>query len=160
MSSNCSGHGSCLNGTCVCDSHWGGLDCSAAPCAGDCSGHGICANGTCACDAGWGGGACMDVICPSGCSGHGTCEGALGVLPECVCDGGWGGADCGYRMCPTSAATSDPYTPCSGNGGCAQNGTCLCYQNYDGADCSILIDCSSRGIRRCGYCRETRNSNP
>jgi len=43
---------------------WGGLDCSAAPCAGDCSGHGICANGTCACDAGWGGGACMDVICP------------------------------------------------------------------------------------------------
>ena len=150
---NCSGHGHCLNGTCVCDRDWVGSDCGSAACVGSCSGHGICANGTCACDAGWGGEACLDVNCPNSCSGHGTCEGTLGTLPQCVCDSGWGGADCGYRVCPTSEATSNPYIPCSGNGGCAQNGTCLCYENYAGDDCSILIDCTSRGIRRCGFCR-------
>lgn len=115
----------------------------------DCSGRGICANGTCACDFGWRGGDCSVVSCPNGCSSHGTCTSDHAV-PTCICHDLFTGSDCGIPLCPT--LRKDPYVPCSGHGACTQNGTCICYNNYDGDFCGDLIDCSGRGLRKCGFC--------
>lgn len=157
---NCTGHGSCVNGTCLCDPTWTGVDCSIRACPVTpgmqhvCSGHGICGNGTCACDLGWTGPTCDEPGCPGDCNGHGICDGDNSFLhvPTCSCFPGWMGSSCNDPRCPTSMETENPYVPCSGNGACFQDGTCLCYENYAGEDCGILIDCSGRGSRKCGYC--------
>jgi hypothetical protein len=149
---NCSGHGACINGTCNCHANWGGVECSIAACPGKCSGHGICANGTCSCDLGWGGKQCNEPGCPDGCSGHGRCTFSIFVgQPTCSCDDGWAGAACSNPKCPTTQ--SDPYVACSGHGACYQGGKCLCDAKYAGDDCSILVDCNGRGVRKCGFCR-------
>ena len=148
---NCSGHGLCQNGTCVCDFGWEGESCANKHCPNDCSGRGICANGTCACDFGWRGADCTSISCPNDCSGHGSCSSHL-KTPTCMCDASWAGADCAMALCPTATGMQQPYSPCSGHGACTQNGTCICYKNYAGDDCNTLIDCSGRGIRKCGFC--------
>jgi hypothetical protein len=62
----CSGHGQCLAGKCICNTGWTGPDCSTQSCpVQDCSGHGNCINGQCQCQEGWYGSACenQNVIC-------------------------------------------------------------------------------------------------
>ena len=70
---NCSGNGTCLDGTCTCDSGFSGSNCDTEDkCVTgniNCSGHGTCSplDGTCTCDNGFGGSNCeMSIILASG----------------------------------------------------------------------------------------------
>jgi len=145
--SNCTERGVCVNGTCVCDAGRGGADCSEAseqqmlemPCPRSCSNNGVCTNGTCSCLIGWQGSDCSRLACPSDCSQHGVCQ----ADATCLCDPGWGGSGCMTPLCPNG---------CKGRGACTNNGTCICYIGFEGHDCSILADCSKRGVRVCGFC--------
>ena len=43
---NCSNHGDCINGRCLCHENWEGLECNQLQCgATNCSAHGICKEG-------------------------------------------------------------------------------------------------------------------
>jgi len=56
---NCSGHGTCSNAFCTCDTGFSGDDCSArTSCLNQCSGHGTCSSGLCNCDTGYAGTDC------------------------------------------------------------------------------------------------------
>jgi hypothetical protein len=77
-SEDCGGllRGSCANGTCLCRSPFGGLDCNSCPpgTGGDscqldctCSGHGRCSrDGVCVCSSNYTGTNCSQNICPAG----------------------------------------------------------------------------------------------
>ena len=148
QNATCSGQGPCYNGTCVCKEGTA-PGCAAHACPIDCAHHGACVNGTCLCDPGWTGPTCTTMDCPGGCKGRGSCTVYnKAAVPSCACDAGWTGADCSVRLCPTLVEGSS----CSGHGACTQNGTCICYQGWAGSDCSTLVDCSSRGKRKCGFC--------
>ena len=138
---NCTGHGTCFNGTCHCDVGFVRDDCSvvAQTCDKNCSGHGRCVDAVCECHGGFDGSACDVVLgnqCPRNCTGHGTCDELSG---SCVCDSGYGGRDCGSAAasCPRSKSGEQ----CSTRGNC-ENGECACLSGYSGRDCSIT--CPSR----------------
>ena len=118
---NCSGHGSCLNGTCTCNIGYGGLDCATICPAGfsgvDCNEPSKCLKGGDIVfeDDGTGPtfrGTCCNTkdkvtsvsegrittsycpemkLCPKGCNGNGTCDYSSGV---CTCNAGYTGVDC------------------------------------------------------------------
>jgi hypothetical protein len=97
---SCSGHGSCIAGTCSCYDNWGlgnsheDGDCSDRICPFgrswvdfpdangthhkylECSGKGICdrKKGECNCFDGFEGKSCRRTTCPGDCSGHGRCQ--------------------------------------------------------------------------------------
>jgi len=162
----CSGHGACMQGKCMCDPLFVGVDCElqmvmpvklgALPtvaCLNNCSELGACINGTCVCDAGRAGDDCsalasvqtlLEMPCPWGGGGgaslHSPCSGN-GVCANgtCACLLGWQGDDCSKLACPSD---------CSGHGICQEDATCLCDQGWDGAGCATPIcpnGCSGQG---------------
>jgi len=52
---NCTGHGLCSRGSCVCDGPYSGEDCSELSNCGsnNCGQHGTCVNSVCVCQSGW-----------------------------------------------------------------------------------------------------------
>lgn len=169
--SGCSGHGVCatgitsatgdLQGECLCDVGYSGLDCAApAVCPGKfqpaeggqgfCSGHGVCSQGSCSCFPGFTGPACQLTSSPlvrggcavANCSGNGVCS-----MGKCFCTPGFTGPAC-------ATATSCP-SNCSHHGLCSR-GKCFCKPGYSGAACQHLSscpsDCSNHGVCINGGC--------
>jgi hypothetical protein len=144
----CSGHGLCIEDTCVCDVGFEGQACekASAACPNDCSGRGLCQFGKCFCKEGYAGDDCADNVgvCPGGCGTFGTC-----VLDQCQCKLGWTGPQCDKPTltCPDG---------CSGHGICNDDATCVCDAGYMGDNCSAQAtcpkDCSGRGVCKLGQC--------
>lgn len=120
---DCSGHGTCQGGKCLCNTNWAGHACDHLKCTDDCSNHGICSGDGCLCSGGWMGDNC-NTSCPAGyygknclqnCScatssidscdpidGHCTCQpGFTGMFCEKVCPVGFYGNSClSVCLCP------------------------------------------------------------
>ncbi len=125
-------HGACdpASGVCVCESGWGGDDCSVAVCAVPCGEHGRCdaLTGRCECMLPWYGTACDRRSCAADCvSPRGTCDTTSG---RCVCVEPWYGRACDAARCPACVA---PNSRCDNTTGC-----CTCAPGYEGCDCSVL----------------------
>ncbi|XP_073781326.1 N-acetylglucosamine-1-phosphodiester alpha-N-acetylglucosaminidase isoform X1 [Danio rerio] len=103
---DCSGHGRCVEGQCVCQHGWSTPGCANLTCQAECGEHGICTENGCVCDAGWMGLYCSQV-CTAGLYGDGcnqTCTCANGgscdpVHGRCTCPAGFHGDSC-ERECP------------------------------------------------------------
>jgi hypothetical protein len=98
----CSGHGTCQQGTCICDTHYHHVDCSKCNSVTVCNGNGECNDRTraCTCGANFLGSACQ--TCKPGwygpkcdgdckCGDKGTCNFDSGI---CKCVTNYGGAHC------------------------------------------------------------------
>ena len=97
---DCSGHGDCVNGKCVCDFDYSGVDCGngghlkveifGPRCKNNCSNNGLCDGGKCLCNLEWTGESCEQrLYCANNCSGHGLCHNG-----NCFCDPGYNGTSC------------------------------------------------------------------
>lgn len=103
---DCSNHGVCDYGKCICDEGWYGDACADIRCTDDCNGNGRCSLGICYCTGNWTGPTCTVRQCPNACSTHGNCSGDPDYI--CHCNGGWTGLDCSIApppepppQCPT-----------------------------------------------------------
>lgn len=174
--SNCSSHGTCWQGRCLCNPGYEGYDCSQ-PSQCDCSSRGVCAHGRCFCDPGFDGERCeLAARCLNSCSGHGQC-----MHGRCACAAGYTGLDCSELVpCPLGCSGRgicvsggclcmdgflgegcERSVPCLGEPECAGHGECfegrcLCEPGYAGADCSEALPCpdgcrDDDGVRR-GTC--------
>ena len=112
---DCSGHGACTAGKCVCDAGYSGTHCKtkAAACrtAADCSNNGKCTAGKCVCNDGFSGAKCSELTCNKRRCANGTeCDCTTG---KCICSAGY---------------HTDPHTGyCVGGhpaSGCAHNSDC------------------------------------
>lgn len=132
---DCSGRGTCIESpdaaVCVCNTGFGGADCST-------------------CYAGYhddGTGACvLDQQCMvNTCDTHGTCAAASGVV-ACTCDAGYTGTSCdacasGFHRTTAGTCVADEScatNPCV-NGTCSATGgvvTCDCPTGFGGATCA------------------------
>jgi hypothetical protein len=127
---DCSKHGICNNGTCVCNAGWGHDDCSEKvypECPLGCNGVGECKRGKCFCPPGYYGDSCQNTynMCtPENCNGHGACN-----ITVCLCENGWKGSGCEteIKSCPNS---------CSNHGICdTVTGKCSCNEKWTGLGC-------------------------
>mmetsp|Transcript_62586 Transcript_62586/g.183009 ORF Transcript_62586/g.183009 Transcript_62586/m.183009 type:complete len:730 (+) Transcript_62586:120-2309(+) len=126
--SNCSGHGDCANGACLCHVGYHGSDCATAGC---CSSHGSCTTGSCICNQGWTGSECsIQVSCPDKtCSGHGDCL----QTGRCSCRQGYAGPACNVRVITLPASCPNG---CNGHGTCT-HGMCMCSPEWGGHACDM-----------------------
>ncbi|XP_053203899.1 teneurin-m-like isoform X2 [Panonychus citri] len=137
---NCSGHGVCVKGRCLCGRGWKGGDCSEIDlellrCLPDCSRHGSfnIENGQCICEPHWTGVDCSQEKCDLDCGPNGNCQ-----SDRCVCNEGWTGFKCEQRLCDRR---------CLDHGQC-NNGTCFCHQGWNGKLCTLEgcpRNCNNRG---------------
>uniref|UniRef100_A0A8C5FQV0 Stabilin 2 n=1 Tax=Gadus morhua TaxID=8049 RepID=A0A8C5FQV0_GADMO len=147
-----------------------GRDCQACPggAGSVCSNHGDCdaghlGNGTCSCHDGFGGTACE--LCDDGrfgpacqacnCSQRGVCLDGRRGSGACFCEEGWTGAHCEVQQ----AAAPVCAPPCSPQGVCQDNNTCMCAPFYqgNGSTCT-LVDLCAAGNGGCAAgarCRQT-----
>ncbi|XP_037532714.1 N-acetylglucosamine-1-phosphodiester alpha-N-acetylglucosaminidase [Nematolebias whitei] len=105
--SNCSGHGQCVNGKCLCQKGWRGVACDSLFCQPPaCGSHGVCSEDGCICDAGWRGKNCSQECLPGyygdgcnqtcSCANGGSCDPVHG---RCTCPPGFHGETC-KQVCP------------------------------------------------------------
>ncbi|XP_007228925.3 N-acetylglucosamine-1-phosphodiester alpha-N-acetylglucosaminidase [Astyanax mexicanus] len=104
---DCSQHGDCVNGQCVCQPGWTGSECANLTCQPTvCGDHGMCTPDGCVCDAGWRGANCSQE-CSAGffgdgckhkckCLNGGSCDSVHG---QCTCPAGFYGDYC-KEECP------------------------------------------------------------
>ena len=133
----CTGHGACVQGTCLC--HWD--HCGVA-----CASSGAVCN-TCA--PGHWGPNCTEV-CPGGsaepCSGHGQCLGGPYGTGECICEAGYAGVDCGMA-CPRGPSG----LPCAAQGICSPaTAACACDAGFAGPACATVCPRPSPSSLPCG----------
>ncbi|KAI1279584.1 Teneurin-m [Halotydeus destructor] len=142
---NCRGHGTCVMGTCKCDSDFAGESCEFKVCSVLCSDHGRYLAGECVCDPGYKGKECQlrhDECEKPDCTGNGDC-----VNGHCHCYAGYGGQACESRACPDPSCGG-------GNGACVEDGHCLCKAGWAGTNCTeidsriskFFPDCTARGV--------------
>jgi len=156
----CSGHGTCVDGTCHCEPGYLGLACSLAqPCPADCNLHGVCSRGLCFCIPGWTGDDCSRRECSHTCSSRGSC-----LEGTCVCRTG-GGLDCSLRLQEERVSVAGCTAGCNGHGECLL-GECHCEAGWTGFACKAELslsllpacmkegsECSGRGVCINGSCR-------
>jgi len=160
---DCTSHGQCVDGECICQQGWAGINCKQPVCQKDCSGHGVCSMispnspGQCNCDYGWAGAACDRralyaglQTCPNACNGNGLCMNGL-----CMCNVGFRGVDCSDKVCadpkmtgPNCDMVACP-NDCSAKGLCLK-GKCICQTGYAGVDCAMSEGCAAQCMHVCG----------
>lgn len=141
----CSGHGECVSGKCICNNNAGdayvGKNCELPGCPGrdrNCEGHGFCniKLQKCECYPGWTGDACDTLDCPGSppCSGHGDCS---NTNPRtCSCHRQWAG-----EICEVPCVNGTNYGNASG---------CICSPCFSGVGCNL--ECSLNGKCVNGKC--------
>ncbi|KAG7476826.1 hypothetical protein MATL_G00086960, partial [Megalops atlanticus] len=137
---NCLDRGTCVDGKCVCNKGFDGLDCSIKLCPKNCLDRGKCVDGKCICNEGFAGNNCGVKLCPNNCLDRGTC-----VDGKCVCNEGFDGLDCSVKLCLNN---------CLDRGTCV-DGKCVCNEGFAGDDCGIKLcpnDCLGRGKCVDGQC--------
>ncbi|XP_072025321.1 uncharacterized protein [Amphiura filiformis] len=180
---DCSGHGTCILGSCICDEGWFGEGCENPDCPGepDCNNNGTCFDGTAipecrSCYPGWMGEAC-EIPCGPEYGYQYPMDSGI-----CMCtDGCWHGLSChlmcgGVGSCDNQQCNcADEHglnpghwgdfceqencpgvgTPCTSHGLCTNDLQCLCDDGWIGDGCEIP-DCP--GEPDCtdhGYCNGT-----
>lgn len=152
---DCSGHGRCVEGVCVCRQGWKAPDCANLTCQdAACGDHGICTEGGCVCDSGWRGLNCSQV-CESGFYGDGcnqTCACANGgscdpVHGRCTCPAGFHGDLC-TQACPIGFYGLNCEQPCQCQDMCpCDTVTGSCNITYEGE--------RNISLHRAGHCLAT-----
>ncbi len=92
---DCGVNGTCVDGTCICDDGFLGINCQTRICdTVDCGANGTCdpVTGDCLCDTGYSGTNCEVNVCDTvNCGDNGTCDTATG---DCICNEGYEGDNC------------------------------------------------------------------
>jgi hypothetical protein len=144
----CSHNGFCLEGKCLCQPGYDGVDCSRViigndDCPNDCGGkespRGLCWLGKCFCFPGFSGADCMESVklpCSGECSERGQCH-----FGKCFCDVGYIGEACEteVKSCPDS---------CMGRGQCTR-GRCVCEIGYRGHNCNTTVGGEYKCLNNC-----------
>ncbi|KAK5578870.1 hypothetical protein RB653_008545 [Dictyostelium firmibasis] len=125
---DCSKHGDCIYGTCVCNYNFQGEGCEEELCLNlnNCTSpdHGSCLSGSCSCSSIWEGKECEIRRCNDSCNGHGTCN---TTNYTCICEEGRMGPSCNEQVplpdCPfyTDSESCLSRTIC---GWCEVDGLC------------------------------------
>ena len=153
----CSGHGSCEDGFCECDTNWfdNGREECVQTCPGTpvCNGHGACKlygnTPGCLCERGWNGPNC-DLPCPGmletgiPCNDNGICQVDFEAnSATCECLDKFRGEDCSIE-CPGDVVS------CNGHGTCDEVGVCTCQTNVKwslpSCKCSDELTCNGLGV--------------
>lgn len=164
------------SGHCQCKDGFVGESCAGNKCDNKCNGNGHCPDTQtgCVCNHGFKGENCEVPYCVDNCNEHegwGQCVGQ-----KCECHPTRTGYDCSQQRCPTAlpedsdlkskplpdrgqvsvfGADKDPdLLACTRNGLCV-NGTCACFQGFEGNACHIKAcpkQCSDKGVCEDGKC--------
>ncbi|XP_074540062.1 N-acetylglucosamine-1-phosphodiester alpha-N-acetylglucosaminidase-like [Halichoeres trimaculatus] len=131
---NCSGHGKCVDGRCLCEDGWEGRGCDSLVCQSEeCEPHGFCTPAGCVCDAGRRGQNCDQECLPGffgdGCNQTCACLNGASCDPvhgRCSCLAGFHGVSC-EQECPLGFYGPSCAHECRCDDGCPcdpQTGRC------------------------------------